>query len=328
MADEYAFEWVNNSPEELTVIAVSSHNLIAPYWAETWIAPKGKGQLFLTLQPVVLGPFDLMIAVTFSNGRTTLQQQLRVKGNILSSDAYQAQLTAQLPSQQPTLTPPSPISSQSSVPGTSVQLTPPGPARVHSPASQWKTKAPQVTMQAQEQLVLAELNAFRKAPKSLIPTIEAYIKDMSGWYLEDITNRHTTYTKAIEAAHSLILTLEKTPMLPSILSDGKAYDVLHEQGNYIQEQGSITFKGSDGRSAQQRHTLADPTTRTAREIYYYEAEETDIQRLVLHLLLDTEDPTRSIRRLLLQPQWTHAAIHQVGAVGQYRNFWALGLLVK
>lgn len=326
MADEYRFEWVNKSPTNVKIQGVSSNDLLEPFWQKGWIEPGKKGQLFVSLNPIQLGTFDVTLEVTFTDGLEQFEQYLRVKGHILSADEYQAKYATASRYMQ---APPRPVAIPGAPPQqASIELTPPGPSQVHSPATQWKAKAAARTMQAMEQQILLDLNAFRQAPQRYVDKVKAYIEQLSDWYLEDITARHAQYSRCINAAHSLIVTLENATALPAIVSDDIAYNVLYEQGDFMQSQGEIIFKGPAGLSTIQRHSQADPTTKAVREIYYYEDQEAPADRILLHLLLNVDDPNHAIRKLLLQPQWTHAAVHQVGSVGTHSHFWAVSLLEK
>lgn len=187
---------------------------------------------------------------------------------------------------------------------------------IHSP-NQFSTKGATTSysspsasfMKYEENKMTQEINLMRSNPANYIKYIEEYraSKKRAGYSLPDAT------------IDELISEMRNMQALSQLQPSSCVYNAATKHGQDIRRMGKTAHKGSDGSWPWDRVKRSCTNFRDGNENLV--GGTASVREAVIILLIDHGVSTRSHRRSLLNPYWTHVACYKIGQVGQLPNCW-------
>lgn len=164
-------------------------------------------------------------------------------------------------------------------------------------------------MKYEENKMVKEINMMRANPTAYIKYIEEYrtSKKRAGFVLPDAT------------INELVAELKNMQPLSQLQASSCVYNAASSHGQDIKRMGKTGHQGSDGSWPWDRVRRSCSNFKDGNENLV--GGVNSVREAVIILLIDHGVTTRSHRRSLLNPYWTHVACYKVGNVGSLSNCW-------
>ncbi len=172
------------------------------------------------------------------------------------------------------------------------------------------SKQPDLYMRAEEVKMIEEINLLRSNPAGYIPFIDAYIQAMRAG--GEVGN---SFAAAEELKRELMSYPTLSPLIPLECLYYSARNYGKEQAN----NHTLTHQGADGtwpwdRILRDCDGLSDGTQNII-------IGPSNIQKIIITLLIDESIPNRGHRKNLLSPAWKYISCYNAGRIGGKQDNW-------
>ena len=160
-----------------------------------------------------------------------------------------------------------------------------------------------------EMAMVDEINFVRTLPKTYIPHVEAYIKDLT----------EKGDTRAVETARELIGVLNSMTPCGALATSECVFTAAKKHAIDQKPKGDIDHQGKDGSFPWDRIPKECPMMTDGGECLVGGGKT--VRRSVLMLLVDDGIANRGHRTTILDPTWKFVGCYSIGTVGIMKNYW-------